>query len=101
MHVSKSSPITDQSARSAHTPNSSSTESTGMTLAERRRAGREALGRWSGLFGECVRRLWVALVKRRELKDLYEFSEPIRGCRVRRIPPEEITTDERMALGLS
>ena len=34
-------------------------------------------------------------------KDFYEFSEPVKGYRIRHIPCEEITSEEMEALGLS
>lgn len=70
------------------------------TPAERQRAALAALGHWTGLFGACVHRMWIAVVEHGDLPDLHEFAEPIKGCKVRRIPPEEITTDERLALGI-
>ena len=67
---------------------------------ERQRQALAALGKWTGLFGGCVHRLWVAVTRRKEMRDLHEFTEPIQGYCVRRIPPEEITLDERAALGM-
>lgn len=68
--------------------------------AQRQRQALAALGKWTGLFGGCVHRLWIAVAKRKEMRDLHEFTEPIQGYCVRRIPPEEITLDERVALGM-
>ena len=100
MHHSKTSPDINHRASSAATSNELLAQAI-FVLREIAAHARQEMGRWAGLFGTAVRRLWVSLVEQQDAEGLYAFSEPVAGYRVRHIPNDEITTDERLALGLS